>query len=196
MATKSKAELLKELKKLSKKADRRLRNLEKLSKEEEFSGVLNWAYKRAARDAKTWGTKTDNPRFDIRPPEDIQKIEAKIADIEEFLSMKTSTKRGIKSMYREEAQAAAKEAGMEKKGDWQIMAAFYEKKLNDAMDDYGYRTYYAAIKTMRENRAAYQKAKRQHRKIVIRGNDEFETRAIQDLIKNHAKDLIAIGLWQ
>lgn len=196
MAKRSKAELLKDLKKLSKKADRRLRNLEKLSKEDEFKGVLNWAYKRAARDAKTWGAKTDNPRFDIKPPENVRQIEAKIADIESFLNMPTSTKRGIKAMYKAEAQAAAKEAGLEKNGDWQIMAAFYEKKLNEAMDDYGYRTYYAAIKTMRENRAAYQKAKKQHRKIIIRGNDEFETRAIQDLIKNHAKDLIAIGLWQ
>ena len=194
MAKKSKAKLLKELKTLSASADWRLREIEKLSRQEEFKGIKQWAYAHAARSARTWGSKGKNPRFDIKPPTEIKDIEAKIADVKEFLSMKTSLKSSIRSFYKERAQESAASIGLDPDKDWQMMAAYYELEINKKMDDYGYRSVLSALAKIRQQKDKYQKAIEGHRKVVIRGDDTLEQQIIDRMIKEHGRDLRKIGI--
>lgn len=90
-------ELMKEYRKLAKRADQRLVRLEELSKKQ--PSVLDWAYKKAAYDAQVWaGKKSEKPRFNVKPPSTERGLQKKIADIKNFLDMKTSTRAGIKSV--------------------------------------------------------------------------------------------------
>lgn len=85
-------------KRLAKQADQRLRRLENLSDTKGFENVLKRAYSKAMKSIEHWsgpGAK----RFDTKAPTQERSLRAKIADIEEFLHMKTSTKAQIKKSY-------------------------------------------------------------------------------------------------
>lgn len=97
-------DLMKEYRKLAKRADQRLVRLEKLGKEK--PAVLDWAYKKAAYDAQVWaGKKSEKPRFNIKPPSTERGLQKKIADIKNFLDMKTSTRAGIKDVEKRRVAA-------------------------------------------------------------------------------------------
>lgn len=213
MAKKSKAKLLEELKKLSKKADRRMREIEKLSRKKKWKNMKKWAYAHAARSAKAWGAKGKKPRFDIKPPETVQGIEAKIRDIEEFLSMKTSLKSTTEKVWKERAKKIAKDLDL-KEADWEVVAAYYERELNKKVDDYGYQSALSAFAQIRKQKSALNDAFKNNKQIkdiivlgksesavglpedavVIRGDDNLEKQTIERMLSEHMDDLIKIGL--
>ena len=88
--------------KLAKKADRRMRDLEKLARTEEgFKPAIQWAYKRAVSDiASTFGD-SKKARFDRMLP-DMSKtaLASAINDVKSFLDSPSSTKRGIVNVYK------------------------------------------------------------------------------------------------
>ena len=118
----------------AKKADQRLVRLEKLAEEEHFKGVLEYAYKRAVRDVKSWG---GDKRFNTAPPTTVTELRAKLTDIQDFLYNKpTSTKSGIVSMYKKRAETMTKRYGAQYGVDfsWQDIANFFERKGNEKAD--------------------------------------------------------------
>ena len=88
--------------KLAKKADRRMRDLEKLADTTEgFKPAVKWAYKRAARDIESMFGSSEKPRFDRMLP-DMSKtaLVSAINDVKSFLDSPSSTKRGIVNVYK------------------------------------------------------------------------------------------------
>lgn len=125
-----------------KKADRKLRELEKLSGQKYYEGVLNYAYARAQKDIAKWkGIEYDdntNLRFHTKPPESLAGLYAKIEDAERFISAKTSDKRGITSMYVKRAKTINKRYAKLQGGQeltWQELAEYFEKEYNKKLDE-------------------------------------------------------------
>lgn len=144
-------ELMAEYRRLAKRADQRLVRLETLAEsgDTNFQGVLTYSYKKAAQDAKKWGSAGEKPRFNVKPPETAGEIKAKIKDIEAFLESPTSTKKGITDVYKKRAETFNKRFG--KKGDrpvtWQELANYYKSDQAKALDKrYGSKTIARAVR--------------------------------------------------
>ena len=163
MATYS--DLLKEYRKLAKRADQRLVRLEKLSQQKGFEGVLRYGYARAQRDIKVWGG-ANATRFNIKPPQagliegesaaEHQKaqeriLKSKIADIKKFLDpnqTKTSTKSQILKVYKHRANEINKKFGSG--FTWQDLADFHERGVWEKLQArYGYRTAFRVMERLR-----------------------------------------------
>lgn len=114
-----------EYRQLAKRADQKLVRLEALSHEKHFEGVLEFAYKGAIRDIKSWG---GNKRFNTAPPTKLTELQAKISDIKKFESKTSITKTKIVKMYKKRADTFNKKYGKEfgVKFTWEDIANYYE----------------------------------------------------------------------
>lgn len=114
-------------KRLAKAADRRLRRLEELSKQPEFKKVKKYAYAVAMRDIQSFtpGKKT----FDIKAPEDERLFKEKIAAMQHFLELPTSTKAGIVEVYQKRTDTINKTYGTN--FTWQELADYFNKGYSD-----------------------------------------------------------------
>lgn len=131
-----KNQLIKEYIKLAKRANKRLLNLEKLSKEKNFEVVTKWSYSRAMHDIKTWG---DGTRFKTSIPENIniQTLSAMRNDVYNFLNSKSSTKRDIIRLYKDKTETFNKKYNLN--WSWQDMASFFESGgLKEKMEQAGF----------------------------------------------------------
>lgn len=130
-------ELEKEYRQLAKRADQRLVRLEKYAQDTQFKGVLQFAYKVAMRDIKSWSG-SEATRFNVKPPENTNQLKAKIADIRKFLEAESSTLRptktnkGILSIYEKRAKTLNQNYGTNFK--WQDLAKFFDASVNDKLD--------------------------------------------------------------
>lgn len=92
---------------LAKQADQRLVRLEAASHDTGFKKIKNWAYKKAIKDIEHWSG-AGSMRFNTKPPETKQQLEAKIHDIRAFLEAPTSTKSGVLQTYKKRAASINK----------------------------------------------------------------------------------------
>ena len=83
----------KEYKEVAKRADRKLRELEKRAKKEGNIEYLRYAYSRAMRDIKK--EIGGNKRFDKKPPDDIDELMVWLSSAKRFDTAITSTYRGF-----------------------------------------------------------------------------------------------------
>lgn len=100
--------LVAEHKRLAKKADRMLRNIEKYSKQKGFKGMKKYAYASAMQELKAWkpkGQRKAQKRFDIKPPADMTELKKKIAVMKNFIESPTATKRGVIEGYKKRVEA-------------------------------------------------------------------------------------------
>lgn len=112
-------------KRLAKVADQRLLRLEKLAKEEKFTGVTEYAYKVARKNLEVWG----GSRFNTKAPSSRSLMNEKIADMIHFIQAPTSTKGGIVNIYEKRAATLSKNYGLDV--SWQqlgkIMEAYHDE---------------------------------------------------------------------
>lgn len=153
---------------LAKTADERLVRLEALSHEEHYKNVKNWAYRKAQYDIKSWSGK-DATRFNTKPPEDQEKLIAKINDIKDFLSSKTSQKSDIIRTYKNRAKKLNKNYGTD--FTWEDLATYYEQGKNKDWDErLGYKTALQTIGVIQHNKdtivQAVKDAKGKHINVV------------------------------
>ena len=129
-------------KKIAHSADTKLRDLEALSHQAHYKGVLNYAYARAQKDIAKWAgqeykSNSKYGRFERKPPETLAQLYAKINDIERFMNAQTSSKTGIRKMYIKRAETMnskfANKAGG-KSLTWQEVATYFEKEYNSKLD--------------------------------------------------------------
>ena len=127
-----------EYKKLARKADSRLRAIEKYSEQKYYKGIERYAYARAIRDIELWSG-SGKKRFDTKPPDSLQGIRAKINDIKTFLESPTSTKAGVTEIYKKRADTINKEYGTNL--TWQEIADYYTSTAHErAAELYGSKT--------------------------------------------------------
>lgn len=129
----TKKELLSEYHKIAKAADRRLRNLEKASMQQDFRDAKRWAYASAMKDIEARFGDGIN-RFDRKLPDQIKKtsIISAINDVKKFMEAPSSTKTGIIETYRKRAESLnAKYPGLN--ATWQQLAKLFENNTFDNM---------------------------------------------------------------
>lgn len=81
-------------KRLATTADKRMQRLEALAQREMYKDVLNWSYRVAVQDIKKWSGE-NHSRWLTKPPEDPEKLLAKVSDLQKFLEAPTSSKASI-----------------------------------------------------------------------------------------------------
>lgn len=133
---------------IAKQADQRLLRLENLAKRGGYyKGVKEWAYARASYDiTQKWGGNPEKPRFNTKPPENINELKAKINDIQDFLQMKTSTKVGIKEAYKKKADSFNENFGTDV--SWEDWADYLDRFGVSLYDKYGSAVMNRVIKTV------------------------------------------------
>ena len=148
------SDYLKEYNKLAKKADRRMRELERFARDPKFESILNYAYRTAEKDISSWtppGQKERAPRWQRNAPADTNTLKAKIADIEKFLKKPTSTLTGVINIYKKRTDTINKRYGTS--FTWEQLATYFESGLADkGGDKYGSKTVLKAIGVIQQNK--------------------------------------------
>lgn len=183
---------LKYYNKIAKKADRMMRNLEKLSTQPGYKNVLKYAYAQAERAIESWtppGSKAKAPRWQRNTPADTRTLKAKIKDIEAFISKPTATKRGIDKIYKKRAETINKKYGTN--FTWQELAEFFDSKLPDkTFDKYGSKTVLIAIGKIQNNADSVVKKMQEHKPVHIKiDGDEKVRQTTNNLLHYYKKDL-------
>lgn len=185
--------LVKEYRKLAKRADQRLVRLEKLSTQKDFKQVKQWAYKNAATDAALWGANPEKPRFNISPPKTKTQLQAKIRDIQNFLDKPTSTRAGIVKVYESKAKTLNekyKEYGLDL--NWSDVGTFFESNLYKKLSKkYSSGTVIKAIATMKKNDDQILKDFQEHKASHVKteDNDIIINDAIKRMTSYYKKDV-------
>ena len=185
-------ETVKLYRQLAKRADQRLVRLEKLAQQENFKGVKQFAYARAQRDIRSWSGESAR-RFNTSPPETIQALNAKIADIRNFLESKTSTRRDIVTYYEERTKTVQERYGVS--GTWQQMANYYKRGINKRFDaKYGSKTALRAIGMIQQNMRQIQDDIRKKKHVDLQLDDDVLNDAVEDMLQYHRKALKQAGI--
>ena len=141
-------------KRLAKAADRRLRDIEKLSQQSKYSHVKEWAYKNAMYDLNNLYGSGKN-RFDVVLPKNqkgalSQKgYMARINAVKRFLQSPSSLKSGIDEVYDKRADTLNQKYGTN--FDWQSVGKVFESGLFKKMEKlFGSKTAVKTIGKMQE----------------------------------------------
>lgn len=120
-------------KRLAKAADRRLRDLEDLSKNPKYQHVLDWAYRNAMYDLRyLYGDK--RTRFDVKLPEtklsaiDQKRYMARINAVKRFLEAPSSLKSSIDEVYDKRANTLNERYGTDY--NWQTVGKIFESGIH------------------------------------------------------------------
>lgn len=121
--------LLKEYKKLAKRADQRLVRLEGYRHDKGFEAITSYAYKSAMKDIRKYSGEGAN-RFNTKAPASDKDLLRKIADIKKFLDAPSSTKKGVVDLYKKKADTLNKNKDIwgDREGNltWQDYASVFE----------------------------------------------------------------------
>lgn len=181
-------ELLKEYRKLAKRADQRLVRLEKASTRPEYKNILAYGYANAKRDAISWGADAKRPRFNIRPPKNTNQLKAKIADIQKFLGYETSTVSGIRKVYEKRAKTINKKYGTD--FDWASLAEFFETNLYKKMDALYYAdAIFESVGVIQANEEEIANALKNHKPVHLKVEDAIVEDTVNHILRYYKKDL-------
>lgn len=155
-------ELLAEYHKLAKRADERLRSLERASGREGYKGVTRYAYARAQYDIRAFTGDPDKAfgRFDVNPrgattKERADMLRTMMASVKTFLNSETSSIgrakgadgqwiEGIRGSYKQTAETTNERYGTD--FTWQQMATYWLSGLGEKMNQkYGSKTAMAKV---------------------------------------------------
>ena len=184
---------LKKYNALAKKADRRMRELERFSRYEEFKNIKKYAYKKAEDMIKKWtppGKEDKAPRWQRNVPFDTRSLKAKIRDIEDFLEMKSSKISGIKEIYKNRATAINNKYGTN--FTWQQLAHFFEDGglADKTFEHYGSATILLAFGKIQKNKKlALKQIEDFNQKHKITDDDIATQAAIDALLKDKGYNL-------
>ena len=183
-------EALKTYNKLAKKADRRMRELERFSRYPEFKSILNYAYASAAHDIQAWtppGQKQKSPRWQRNTPLDTRSLLAKIKDIEKFLRKPTSTMTGTKNIYIKRTETINRKYGTE--FTWQSLADYFETGMAEKGESYGSKTMLKAIGVIQKNKDEVLKALKEKTEITMTIPSMKVENTVKELLKNQGLDI-------
>lgn len=153
MSRKTKAELVAEYKAIAKRADRRLRNLEKAaSARPYYKTATEWAYARAMKDIESrFGEGVT--RFDRKLPAKATRLQiiAAISDVQTFIDAPTSSLSGIKNVYEKRTKTINEKYGTDFK--WEDLADLLSSGQYDKLaNTYGSQTTWKTIGEMQKKK--------------------------------------------
>lgn len=175
---------------LAKTADQRLVRLERYVKEEGYGSALQWAYRRAERDIQAWGGEKAT-RWNIKSPDSIAGLKAKIEDIKTFLEAESSTKRGLASINEKRVNSINEKYGTnfspaELKN---FMASNLWKEMSDE-SNYGSKNAFRIIGTVQKNKKKLIDGVKKANEVDLQVPDEMVEALTQDAIAAHGKELV------
>lgn len=182
---------LKEYNKLAKKADRRMRELERFSRDPKFESILKYAYRTAAKDIASWtppGKKEKLPRWQRNAPLDTNSLKAKIKDIEKFLRKPTSTMTGTVQIYKKRTETINKKYGTS--FTWEQLADYFETGLADkASDQFGSKTVLKAIGVIQKNKKEVLDKIKEKSEVHIQVKNIAVRNAVNGMLANYGVQL-------
>lgn len=138
------ASMYADFRELAKSADRRMRSLRALAYQENYKGVLQYAYARAQKDIREQTGQTgSNLRFSSHIPTTLKGLASYKKDVERFMNAESSKKQGITHIYQRRADTVNKKYGRDSQGKkikgwkdltWKDLANYYEKEKHTKLD--------------------------------------------------------------
>lgn len=175
---------------LAKSADQRLVRLEKYVKEEGYGSALQWAYRRAERDIRAWGGEKAT-RWNIKAPDSIAGLKAKIEDIKTFLEAESSTKKGIAAINERRVNTINEKYGTNFSPNElkNFMGSNLWKEMSDE-SSYGSKNAFRIIGTVQKNKKKLIDGVKRANEIDLQVPDEMVETLTQNAIAEHGKELV------
>lgn len=181
-------------KKLAKQANMRLLRLEE--KAGTNPALLDWAYAHAQEDIRKWrgSGKTRYPST-VKQSAPISQLQARIADVEKFLEMDTSTITGVKKVNESRVNTINDRYGTNfSSSDFQQFAR--SGQLDKLKAQFGSKTMWKAIGQIRRNMDKLVEQMRQHKKreIIVDEDDPILQNIVDEILssRRYGKKLIDI----
>lgn len=176
---------LQEFRKLAKRADQRLRELERLANNQGYSNVKSWAYKKAMRDIKHWSGE-GRATFNRDAPRNLNSLRAKRRDVEDFLNAVSSTKRGIDKMYRRRADTINKRYGTH--FTWEQLGNVFDNKEENILytkENTGGKSYLKAVNYLNQNEKSIMKQLMSGDKVMVRTGNRKVNEVVNKILDNY-----------
>lgn len=122
---------------LAKAADQRLLRLERLAADENYKGVLSYAYESAMYDIKALTGNPNARRFNVAVKKtkagetNVTELRQRISAVKKFLESPTSMKSSITAVYKKRAKSVNQSLGTN--FTWQQVGRFFESKGYEKM---------------------------------------------------------------
>lgn len=174
---------LKEFRKLAKRADQRLRELERLQNQEGFNNVTNWAYRKAMRDIKHWSGE-GRTTFNRDAPKNLNSLRAKTRDIENFLNMASSTKTGIMKTYKKRADTLNKRYGTS--FNWEDLGNIFDnKEENIIYQKAGGKSYLKAVNYLNQNEKEIMRQLMSGENVTVRTGNAKVNQTVRNILDQY-----------
>ena len=184
--------LTEQYKKLAKQANMRLLRLEKRAGSN--PALLDWAYAHAQEDIRKWrGSGKQRYPSTVKQDAPISQLQARIADVEKFLEMETSTISGVKRVNEKRVDTINNKYGTDfTSSDFQQFAR--SGMLDKMKAQYGSKTMWKAIGQIRTNMDTLVKQMKQHkaREIIVDEDDPILQATVDEILssRRYGKTLI------
>lgn len=138
-----------EYRRLAAEADKKLRQLERLSNKKGYENVKEFAYRRAMKDIKYWTDSRKRSFKAVELPSNINSMQARLNDVKRFLDAPTSTKANIDKMFKQRADTLNERYGTN--FSWQDLSNVFDNKEENVFYQRGSINYLKAVSYLKEN---------------------------------------------
>lgn len=188
MATEKYKALMAEYRQLAKRADQRLVRLERRANSgQEWKAVTKYAYANAMNEIRRFSG-AEAKRFNVKPPNNTQMLEAKINAMKRFLESPTSTTVGIKRTYQKRVDTINREYGTD--FTWQELKEFFDSALSSKLDmKMDSKTKLIVIGEIQKNEKEITKAFEAHKPVHLKMDDDIAEYEVNKVLQYYKKDI-------
>ena len=188
MASEKYKALMSEYRSLAKRADQRLVRLEKRANSgQEWKAVTKYAYANAMEEIRRFSG-AGAKRFNVKPPNNTQMLQAKINAMKRFLESPTSTTSGIRSTYEKRVNTINKEYGTD--FTWQELKEFFDSALSNKLDaKVDSKTKLIIIGEIQKHEEEIKKALENHKPIHLKLDDDIAEYEVNKVLQYYKKDV-------
>lgn len=188
MATEKYKALMSEYRKLAKRADQRLVRLEKRANSgQEWKAVTKYAYANAMEEIRRFSG-AEAKRFNVKPPNTTQMLQAKINAMKRFLESPTSTTTGIRRTYEKRVNTINKEYGTD--FTWEELKEFFDSALSNKLDaKVDSKTKLIIVGEIQKHGSEIKKALEDHKPIHLKLDDDIAEYEVNKVLQYYKKDI-------
>ena len=188
MATEKYKALMSEYRQLAKRADQRLVRLEKRANSgQEWKAVTKYAYANAMEEIRRFSG-AEAKRFNVKPPNTTQMLQAKINAMKRFLESPTSTTTGIRRTYEKRVNTINREYGTD--FTWEELKEFFDSALSNKLDaKVDSKTKLIIVGEIQKHGSEIKKALEDHKPIHLKLDDDIAEYEVNKVLQYYKKDI-------